>query len=75
MLIHKRVEPDELEIGGGTESYRIVYAGGKTFHLGYGGGVTYIDGMLIVGPIKAFIEGLTFPAGAANQYEFLTDQP
>jgi hypothetical protein len=71
----KRVEPDELETGGGTEDYRIVYGGDKTFYLSYGGGVAYIGGMLIVEPVKAFIEDLAFPAGAASQYKFLTDQP
>lgn len=71
----KRVEPDELEIGGGTESYSIVYAGDKTFYLGYGGGVTYTNGMLIVEPIDAFIEGLKFPACATSQYKSPTDQP
>jgi len=71
----KRIEPDALEIGGGTESYRIVYAGDEMFYLGYGGGVTYIDGMLIVEPIEAFIESLDFPAGAANQYRYSLDEP
>jgi hypothetical protein len=71
----KRIEPDELEIGGGTESYSIVYAGDKTFYLRYGGGVTYTDGMLIVEPIEAFIESLTFPVGASSQYKSRTDQP
>ena len=71
----RRVEPDELEIGGGTESYSIVYTGDKTFYLGYGGGVTYTDGMLIVKPIDTFIKGLTFPAGAASQYKSSTEQP
>jgi hypothetical protein len=71
----KRVEPEELEIGGGTESYRIVYGGDKTFYLSYGGGVTYTDGRLIVELIEAFIEGLTFPVDAASQYKSRTDQP
>ncbi|MGD8967536.1 MAG: hypothetical protein PVI07_08510, partial [Anaerolineae bacterium] len=29
----KRIEPDELEIGGGTESYSIVYGGDRTFDI------------------------------------------
>jgi hypothetical protein len=71
----KRVEPDALEIGGGTESYHIVYAGDKTFYLGYGGGVTYTDGRLIAEPIDTFIKSLSLPAGAASQYKSSTDQP
>jgi hypothetical protein len=71
----RRVEPAALEIGGGTESYTIVYAGDRTFYLGYGGGVTYTDGMLLVAPIETFIDGLTFPAGAASQYKDQPEQP
>ncbi len=65
----KRVEPDELEIGGGTRSYDIVYAGDKTFSLDYGRGVTYTDGALLVEPIDTFIKNLVFPAGATMQYK------
>ncbi|MGD8966970.1 MAG: hypothetical protein PVI07_05640, partial [Anaerolineae bacterium] len=71
----KRIEPDELEIGGGTESYSIVYGGDRTFDIRYGGGVTYRDGMLIVEPIQAFIRGLKFPFGATTQYKASLPQP
>lgn len=65
----EKIEPDEPTVGGGTETYSIVYAGGERFSLGYGQGTTYIDGMLIVEPIEAFIRSLEFPAGSANQYK------
>jgi hypothetical protein len=69
----KRVEPDELSIGGGTKRYSILYAGDKIFDLKYGGSVTYTDGALITEPIDAFIRGLAFPAGATNQYRYSAD--
>jgi len=65
----EKVEPDEPTVGGGTETYSVVYAGDETFYLRYGQGTTYTDGMLIVKPIDAFIESLALPAGAANQYK------
>jgi len=65
----KKVEPDQPTVGGGTETYSIVYAGDKTFYLRYGQGTTYTDGMLIAKPIDRFIESLTFPDGAANRYK------
>jgi hypothetical protein len=65
----KRVEPKALEIGGGTKSYSILYAGDKTFYLDYDRGVTYTDGSLLTEPIQAFIEGLGFPASAASRYK------
>ena len=66
----KRVEPSELEDGGGTESYRIEYGGSKTFYIEYGGGATYTDDRQIVEPIDAFIRDLTFPEGAWTQYKY-----
>jgi hypothetical protein len=65
----REVKPDMPTVGGGTESYRIVYAGDRTFYLGYGQGTTYTNGMLIVEPIEAFIEGLDLPASATMQYK------
>ncbi|MDY6876577.1 MAG: hypothetical protein SWK90_10320 [Chloroflexota bacterium] len=71
----EKVEPDEPTLGGGTETYSIVYAGDEIFYLGYGQGTTYTNGRLIVDPIEAFIRSIEFPAGAANQYKSSTDQP
>jgi hypothetical protein len=70
----KRVEPPELDDGGGTESYSIEYGGDKTFTIEYGGGVTYTGGRSIVEPIDAFIASLTFPADAKMQYQPLGDR-
>ena len=69
----KRIEPEEQPIGGGTKYYSIIYAGDKEFNISYSGGTTYTDSMLIVEPIEAFIDGLTFPAGATMQYKEPTD--
>ena len=71
----EKVEPDQPTIGGGSETYNILYAGDERFSLGYGQGTTYIHGMLIVEPIEAFIRSLEFPAGAASQYKDAIDQP
>lgn len=67
----KRMEPDDLPDGGGTESYTIVYAGDQECSLVYDPGTTYTDGILIVKPVEAFIRNLTLPVGAANRYKFL----
>ncbi|MDY7080119.1 MAG: hypothetical protein SXV54_24830 [Chloroflexota bacterium] len=71
----EKVEPDEPTLGGGTETYSIVYAGDEKFYLGYGQGTTYTNGRLIVDPIEAFIRSLEFPAGAASQYKEAVNQP
>jgi len=65
----EKVEPDQPTVGGGTETYSIVYAGDEKFSLRYGQGTTYTNGMLIVEPIDAFIESLSLPADAAIQYK------
>ena len=65
----RRIEPAELDIGGDSRSYNIVYAGGKEFYLGYGRGVTYTNGELLVEPIKEFVKNLDFPNDSAMQYK------
>jgi hypothetical protein len=71
----KRIEPDQLDIGGGTETYKIVYGGDRKLYMDYGRGVTHRDGELIVEPIDTFIKGLEFPFGATSQYKASLPQP
>ena len=65
----KRVAPDDVPDGGGTESYTIAYARGKACSLVYDPGTTYTNGELLVKPIKLFIQSLTLPADAAGRYQ------
>ena len=64
----KRVEPDDVPDGGGTESYTIAYALGKECSLVYDPGTTYTNGELVVKPIQAFTRSLVLPADAAPRY-------
>jgi hypothetical protein len=65
----KRVVPDDVPDGGGTESYTIAYTRGKACSLVYDPGTTYTNGDLLVKPIDLFIQSLTLPADAASRYQ------
>ena len=64
----KRVAPDDVPDGGGTESYTIAYARGKACSLVYDPGTTYTNGESLVKPIKLFIQSLILPTDAASRY-------
>lgn len=64
----KRVAPDDVPDGGGTESYTIAYARGKACSLAHDPGTTYTNGELLVKPIKLFIQSLILPTDAASRY-------
>lgn len=64
----RRVEPDDRPDGGHTESYTLLYAGGKTFSLMLDPGTVYTGGEAITGPVKTFVQGLTLPAPASSRY-------
>jgi hypothetical protein len=59
----RRVEREPQE-GGGTETYTIVYAGGKTFQFAEGDEVTYADSWLLWKPIKEHIAQMDMPQEA-----------
>ena len=65
----KRVAPDDVPDGGGTETYAIVNARGKGCSLVYDPGTTYTNGELLVKPIAVFLQSLTPPAEAASRYQ------
>jgi hypothetical protein len=64
----KRVAPDDVPDGGGTESYTIAYARGNVCSLVYDPGTTYTNGESLVKPIKLFIQSLILPTDAASRY-------
>ena len=64
----KRVVPDDVPDGGGTESYTIAYVRGKECSLVYDPGTTYTNGELVVKPIQAFTRSLVLPADAVPRY-------
>lgn len=59
----RRVER-EPEVGGGTETYTIFYAGHKEFYLADGDEVTYADSWLLWKPIKEYIAQMDVPEEA-----------
>ena len=59
----RRVER-EPEEGGGTETYTIVYAGGKKFRFAEGDEDTYTDSWLLWKPIKEYIAQMDMPQEA-----------
>jgi len=63
-----RVAPDDPLDGGDTESYAILYTSGMRRSLTYDPGTTYTNGESVTTPIKAFIQSLRLPAGAAPRY-------
>lgn len=66
----RRVEPDQMDVGGGNITYNITYGGGDDeFFLEYGGGTYYENGEQLRDPIEAFIQGLPYPEGAAHRYQ------
>lgn len=64
----ERVEPQDAPDGGGSASYAVVYAGGKTFNLYFDAGVVYTNSEPLLDPINQFIQNLVLPAEAANRY-------
>lgn len=64
----QRVEPQDAPDGGGSASYAVVYAGGKTFNLYFDAGVVYTNSEPLLDPINQFIQNLVLPAEAANRY-------
>lgn len=67
----QRVEPQDAPDGGGSASYTVVYAGGKTFNLHFDPGVVYTNSDPMVESIHQFIQSLVLPAEAANRYNLL----
>lgn len=64
-----RVEPPDPPDGGGTNTYTVFYAGGKTLELRYDPGTDYTGGTQITTPIDAFLRELNLPAEAETRYE------
>jgi hypothetical protein len=64
----QRVEPQDAPDGGGSASYTVAYAGGKTFNLSFDAGVVYTNSEPMLEPIHRFIQNLVLPAEAANRY-------
>lgn len=64
----QRVEPQDAPDGGGSTSYTVVYADGKTFNLYFDVGVVYTNSEPMLEPIHRFIQNLVLPAEAANRY-------
>jgi hypothetical protein len=65
----KKVEPDIIPDGGGTESFTIVYTDNQKCSLIYDPGIIYTNGQLIKKPIEEFIQNLAFPSGVENRYK------
>ena len=61
----ERVEPEDPIDGGSTESYTIVYTGGKTFSMRLDPGTTYTNGELVTEPVRKFIQELAPPNEAS----------
>ncbi|WP_129632004.1 hypothetical protein [Candidatus Oscillochloris fontis] len=57
----RRVEPADAPDGGHTESYSITYGRKQRCELRYDPGVIYIGGDQVVGPVQAFLRGLSLP--------------
>jgi hypothetical protein len=64
----RRIEPEDRPDGGHTESYTLLYAGGKTVSLLVDPGTVYTGGEAITGPVRAFVHGLRLPAQASHRY-------
>jgi len=64
----QRVEPQDAPDGGGSASYAVVYAGGKTFNLYFDAGVVYTNSEPMLESIHHFIQNLVLPEEAANRY-------
>ncbi len=62
----RRVER-EPQAGGGTETYTIVYAGGKEFYFAEGDEDTYADSWLLWKPIKEYIARMDMPQEARSR--------
>ena len=63
----KKIEPQDIPDGGGSESVQIVFSNGKSFRMDLTPGVTYSNGNLIMDPIQSFIAQLEFPVEAFPQ--------
>lgn len=65
----RRIEPDDLPDGGGTEGFTIVYANGQRLELRFDPGVTYSGGGEAIASLgRKFIRNLVLPVDA-ERYE------
>jgi hypothetical protein len=64
----QRIEPEDRPDGGHSESYTLLYAGGKSVSLLFDPDTVYEGGEAIVGPVRAFVQGLALPAQASSRY-------
>jgi hypothetical protein len=63
----QRLETDDIPDGGGSSSYAITYANGKTCELFFSPGVYYPGSIALTGPIDELIKLVDFPREALLQ--------